>query len=63
MRILLSRQGAEILTRIEQMMDEASRSLGPPPSTVSADREKQAATASKEDALAVSLEGRAFQHN
>jgi len=61
--VLLSKQGAEILTRIEHMMDEASRLLGPPPSTVSSDRRKQAAVPTREDALAASLEGRALEHN
>jgi len=62
--ILLSKQGADILTRIEQMMDEATRSLGPPPSTVSAAPGKQAAVPpKKEDALAASLEGQALEHN
>jgi penicillin-binding protein 1A len=60
--VLLSKRGAEILTRIEQMMDEASRSLGPP-STVSSDRKQQAAVPSPEDALAASLEGRPLGHN
>jgi len=61
--VLLSKQGAEILTRIEHMMDEAGRSLGPPPSTVSSDRKKQAAVPPQEGALAASLEGRALEHN
>jgi len=61
--VLLSRQGADILTRIERLMDEASHSLGPPPSTVSADRKKQAAAPHTGDALASSLEGRALEHN
>jgi penicillin-binding protein 1A len=59
--VMLSKSGAEILSRLERMMDAANRALGPPPPTVSADKQKQA---SKEgDALASTLEGRAFERN
>jgi penicillin-binding protein 1A len=59
--VMLSKRGAEILARIERMMKEASRAMGPPPSTVSSEKKQQAAK--KGDALASALEGRAFDRN
>ncbi len=61
---LLTRRGAELLVRVERLMDDANRKLGPT-STISPvnpvrPRDKQAAAPGKGDALAVSLEGRAF---
>jgi penicillin-binding protein 1A len=59
--VMLSKHGAEVLSQIERMMDEAHRALGPPPSTVSTDNRQQAT--GKTDALASALEGRAFDRN
>jgi penicillin-binding protein 1A len=61
---LLTKRGAELLVRVERLMDDANRALGPT-STISPvnparPRDKQAAAPRKGDALAVSLEGRAF---
>ena len=39
--VALTKRGADILVRVERLMDEASRALGPMPSAVSANREKQ----------------------
>jgi len=59
--VMLSKSGAEILSQLEQMLDAANRALGPLPPTVSADKQKQAFK--KSDALASTLEGRAFERN
>jgi penicillin-binding protein 1A len=59
--IMLSKKGADILVKLERMMDDADRALGPLPPTVSADKERQAAKSG--DALAADLEGRAFERN
>jgi penicillin-binding protein 1A len=59
--VMLSKRGADILTRIEGMMDQASRALGPPPATAALERQRQAKKRS--DALASTLEGRAFERN
>jgi len=56
---MLSKRGADVLVRVEQMMDDATRALGPLP-TVSSTGEKQAATRRQTDALASSLEGKDF---
>jgi len=60
---MLTKRGAEILVRLEHMMDDANRAMGPPPSTVSADKKNQAAIPKTGDALASTLEGRAFERN
>jgi penicillin-binding protein 1A len=58
---LLTRRGADILVRVEKLMDDANRKLGPPARpTVSTAKEKQAKAPGASDALASSLEGRAF---
>ncbi len=59
---MLTKRGGEILVRIERMMDEANRALGPLPSTASI-RKQQAAAPNAGDALASALEGRAFERN
>ncbi|MGH6790796.1 MAG: transglycosylase domain-containing protein, partial [Pseudolabrys sp.] len=56
---MLSKRGADVLVRVEQMMDDATRALGPLP-TISSAGEKQAATQRQTDALASSLEGKDF---
>ncbi len=60
---VLSKRGADILVRVEKLMDDANRALGPIPSAVSTEKKKQAAAPDKGDALAAALEGRAFEHN
>lgn len=64
---LLTRRGADILVRVERMMDDANRALGPIAPvrpTVSSGKDKQVQTPDKSGALAASLEGRAFgNHN
>jgi penicillin-binding protein 1A len=58
---LLTKRGADVLVRVEKMMDDANRALGPiAPArpTVSSGKGKQAQVPDKGDALAASLEGR-----
>jgi penicillin-binding protein 1A len=57
---VLTKRGAEILVRVERMMDDANRAMGPLPPTVSTNKKKQAEAAQKADALAAALEGHAF---
>ncbi|MEJ2434842.1 MAG: hypothetical protein P8Y53_17395, partial [Pseudolabrys sp.] len=59
--VMLTKRGAAILSRIEKMMDKASRAMGPLPPTVSSVERRQ--TGEKGDALAAALEGRAFERN
>jgi penicillin-binding protein 1A len=60
--IVLTKRGADILVRVEHLMDDTNRAMGPLPSptTVSAEKKKQAQTSDKTDALTAALEGRAF---
>ena len=59
--IVLTKHGADILVRVEHLMDDTNRAMGPlPPTTVSTDKKKQAQTPQKPDALTAALEGRAF---
>ncbi|HEX5517404.1 MAG TPA: PBP1A family penicillin-binding protein [Pseudolabrys sp.] len=60
---LLTKRGADVLVRVERMMDDANRALGPvAPArpTVSSGKDKQAQVPDKGKALAASLEERAF---
>ncbi|MSO67954.1 MAG: penicillin-binding protein 1A [Pseudolabrys sp.] len=57
---VLTKRGADILVRVERMMDDAQRALGPVRPTVSTEKKKQAAVPPKVDALASALEGQAF---
>ena len=57
---VLTKRGADILVRVERMMDDANRAMGPLPSAGSASKKKQAAVPDKGDALATALEGHAF---
>lgn len=57
---VLTKRGADILVRVERMMDDANRALGPAQPTVSTEKKKQAQSNQKADALAASLEGHAF---
>jgi hypothetical protein len=66
--VMLTKHGAEILARLEHMMDDATRAMGPPPPpSASADKKKkkkdEAAIPGTGDALAATLEGRAFGRN
>jgi penicillin-binding protein 1A len=58
---LLSKRGADVLVRIERMLDEAAKALGPLP-TAAEDGKRQASKPG-EDALTAALEGRAFVRN
>jgi penicillin-binding protein 1A len=63
---LLTKRGADALVRVERLMDDANRALGPARPTVSSAKDKEAAVPQPEnsDALASTLEGRAFgNHN
>jgi penicillin-binding protein 1A len=55
---VLSRRGADILVRVERMMDDAQRALGPSIPTVSTEKKKQVSAAPKGDAIAAALEDR-----
>ena len=57
---VLTKRGADILVRVERMMDDANRALGPVRPTVATEKKKQAEAPQKGDALAAALEGRAF---
>jgi len=57
---VLTRRAAEILVRVERMMDDANRALGPVQPTVSTEKKRQAESDRKGDALAASLAGRSF---
>jgi penicillin-binding protein 1A len=59
---LLTKRGADALVRVERLMDDANRALGPARPTVSSAKDKQAAAPGPRpsDAFASSLEGRAF---
>jgi hypothetical protein len=59
---MLTRRGAEILVRVEHMMDDASKALGPVP-TVASEVKREAALPGRGDALTDALEGRAFVRN
>jgi len=59
---LLTRRGADVLVRIERMMDDATRALGPVP-TVAGGTMKQAGAPDRGTALTATLEGRAFVRN
>ena len=61
---LLTKRGADALVRVERLMDDANRALGPARPTVSTGKEKDAAAQRAGDALASSLEGKSFgTHN
>ncbi len=57
---VLTKRGADILVRVERMMDDANRAMGPVRPTVSTKKKKQAEAPQKGDALAAALEGHAF---
>jgi penicillin-binding protein 1A len=58
--IVLTKRGADILVRVERMMDDANRAMGPLPPTASSEKKKQVTAPQKGDALTAALEGRAF---
>ena len=55
---VLSKRGADILVRVERMMDDANKALGPVRPTVSTEKKKQAAASEKGEALAAAIEVR-----
>jgi len=57
---VLTKRGADILVRVERMMDDANRALGPVRPTVSSEKKKQAEAPQRGDTLAAATEGRAF---
>jgi penicillin-binding protein 1A len=59
---ILSKRAAEVLTRIERMMDEANRALRPLP-TVASGTPHPLRGKDEDDALTAVLEGRAFVRN
>jgi len=58
--ITLSKRGAEILARVERMMDDATRALGPLPAALAVDSDKRAEAPQKLDPMATALEGKSF---
>jgi penicillin-binding protein 1A len=61
--VMLTKRGADVLVRLERMMDDANRALGPLPPTASAAKDREAQAGDKDRALAVELEGKAFERN
>ncbi|MEP7029688.1 MAG: penicillin-binding transpeptidase domain-containing protein, partial [Pseudolabrys sp.] len=55
---VLSKRGADILVRVERLLDDANKALGPVRPTVSTEKKKQAELPQKSDALASALENR-----
>jgi penicillin-binding protein 1A len=53
---VLTKRGADILVRVERMMDDANRALGPVQPSVSTDKKKQASDPQKSDAMAAAME-------
>lgn len=60
---LLTKRGADVLVRVEKMLEEANRALGPAQPTVSTEKKKQVSASEKPDAVASALEGKAFGRN
>ena len=59
---VLTKRGADILVRVERMLEDANRALGPTPPTATTEKKKQAEVETP-DALAAALEDRAFGRN
>jgi penicillin-binding protein 1A len=53
---VLSKRGADVLVRVERMMDDAQRALGPSIPTVSTEKKRQVSDLHKPDAVAAALE-------
>jgi penicillin-binding protein 1A len=53
---VLSKRGADVLVRVERMMDDAQRALGPSIPTVSTEKRRQVSDLQKPDAVAAALE-------
>ena len=53
---VLSKRGADVLVRVERMMDDAQRALGPSIPTVSTEKKKQVSDLQTPDAVAAALE-------
>jgi penicillin-binding protein 1A len=60
---VLTKRGADILVRVERLLDDANRALGPVRPTVSTEKKKQAGMPQTGDALASALDGRASDRN
>jgi penicillin-binding protein 1A len=59
---MLTSRGAAVLVRVEHMMDDAAKALGPVP-TVATEVKREASLPGRGDALTDALEGRAFVRN
>ncbi len=57
---VLTKRGADILVRVERLMDDANKALGPVRPTVSTEKKKQAEAPQRGDTLAAATEGQAF---
>jgi penicillin-binding protein 1A len=55
---ILSKRGADVLVRVERMMDDAQRALGPSIPTVSTEKKKQVSELPNAGAVAAALETR-----
>jgi penicillin-binding protein 1A len=55
---VLSKRGADILVRVERLMDDAQRALGPLTPTVSTEKKKQVSDLSRTDAVAAAFDAR-----
>ncbi|HEY4140464.1 MAG TPA: penicillin-binding protein 1A [Pseudolabrys sp.] len=53
---VLTKRGADVLVRVERMMDDAQRALGPSIPTVSTEKKRQVSDLQKPDAVAAALE-------
>jgi penicillin-binding protein 1A len=53
---VLSKRGADVLVRVERLMDDAQRALGPSIPTVSTEKKKQVSDLQKSDTVAVASE-------
>jgi penicillin-binding protein 1A len=49
---VLSKRGADVLVRVERLMDDAQRALGPSIPTVSTEKKKQVSDLQKSDTIA-----------
>jgi penicillin-binding protein 1A len=59
---VLTKRGADILVRVERLLDDANRALGPMPPTVSTEKKKQVSVPPPDngEALTAALEGQAL---
>jgi penicillin-binding protein 1A len=57
---VLTKRGAELLVRVERLMDDANRALEPVPPSAAGEIKKRAQSQEQGDALTATLEGHAF---